>query len=110
MASSAEYPNNRSALLFQLMMMPFKSLRMMASSDESTMALSKADEDKMGPALSRIAEEDPTFKFRRDSETGQTVVSGQGDTHLSVVIERLKRLGANVHEQEMKIPYRETIQ
>jgi len=63
----------------------------------------------MGPALARIAEEDPTFRFHRDPETGQTVISGQGDTHLSVVIDRLKRLSANVTEQEVKIPYRETI-
>lgn len=73
-------------------------------------ALTKADEDKMGPGLTRLSEEDPTFKFRRDAETGQTVISGQGDTHLSIVIERLKRLGANVQEQEVRIPYRETIQ
>jgi len=72
-------------------------------------ALTKADEDKMGPALGRLAEEDPAFQFRRDPETGQTLISGQGETHLSVVIERLKRLQANVAEQEVRIPYRETI-
>ena len=72
-------------------------------------AVTKADEDKMGPALGRLAEEDPAFKFRRDPETGQTVISGQGETHLSVVIERLKRLQAHVVEQELRIPYRETI-
>lgn len=76
---------------------------------KAIVALSKADEDKMGPALVRLAEEDPTFKFRRDPETGQTVISGQGDTHLSIVIERLKRFGANVQEQPVRIPYRETI-
>lgn len=76
---------------------------------KAIVAVTKADEDKMGPALARIAEEDPTFRFHRDPETGQTVISGQGDTHLSVVIDRLKRLGANVTEQEVKIPYRETI-
>jgi elongation factor G len=73
-------------------------------------AVTKADEDKLGPALVRLAEEDPTFKFHRDPETGQTVISGQGDTHLTIMIERLKRLGANVTEQEVRIPYRETIQ
>ncbi|MFN3648622.1 MAG: elongation factor G [Armatimonadota bacterium] len=73
-------------------------------------ALSKADEDKMGPALARLADEDPTFHFERDPETGQTVISGQGDTHLNVVIERLKRFGANVRDEEVRIPYRETIQ
>src|SRR5205807_1372692 len=67
------------------------------SYSKAIVAHTKADEDKMGPALARLAEEDPTFKFRRDPETGQTVISGQGDTHLSIVIERLKRFGANVH-------------
>jgi elongation factor G len=76
---------------------------------KAIVALSKADEDKMGPALARLAEEDPTFKFHRDPETGQTVISGQGDTHLSIVIERLKRFGANVKEEPVKIPFRETI-
>lgn len=80
------------------------------SYSRAIVALTKADEDKMGPALIRLAEEDPTFKFRRDPETGQTVISGQGDTHLSVVIERLKRFGANVRDEEVRIPYRETIQ
>jgi len=72
-------------------------------------ALSKADEDKMGPALTRLSEEDPTFRFHRDPETGQTVISGQGDTHLNIVIERLKRFGANVKAEDVRIPYRETI-
>jgi len=80
------------------------------SYSKAIVAVSKADEDKMGPALGRIAEEDPTFKFHRDPETGQTVISGQGDTHLSIVIERLKRFGANVKETDVKIAYRETIQ
>jgi len=80
------------------------------SYSKAIVANSKADEDKMGPALGRLAEEDPTFKFHRDPETGQTIISGQGETHLSIIIERLKRFGANVHEQPVKIPYRETIQ
>ncbi len=80
------------------------------SYSRAIVAQSKADEDKMGPALTRLAEEDPTFHFHRDPETGQTVISGQGDTHLAVVIERLKRFGANVHDEEVRIPYRETIQ
>jgi elongation factor G len=74
-------------------------------------AKSKADEDKMGPALGRMAEEDPTFRFYRDNETGQTVVSGLGEAHLDIIVERLKRkFGANVTLEELKIPYRETIQ
>ena len=80
------------------------------SYSKAIVALSKADEDKMGPALARLAEEDPTFKFRRDAESGQTVISGQGDTHLSIVIERLKLFGANVKEEPVRVPYRETIQ
>lgn len=77
---------------------------------KAIVAMSKADEDKMGPALARLADEDPTFHFHRDPESGQTVISGQGDTHLAIVIERLKRFGANVREEEVRIPYRETIQ
>ncbi len=79
------------------------------SYSKAIVALSKADEDKMGPALARLAEEDPTFRFRREPESGQTIISGQGDTHLAVVIERLKRFGANVKEEPVRIPYRETI-
>jgi elongation factor G len=74
-------------------------------------AKSKADEDKMGPALGRMADEDPTFRYYRDNETHQTVVSGLGEAHLDIIIERLKRkFGANVQLEELKIPYRETIQ
>jgi elongation factor G len=80
------------------------------SYSKAIVAQTKADEDKMGPALGRLSEEDPTFRFHRDPETGQTVISGQGETHLAIVIERLKRFQANVTEQPVKIPYRETIQ
>jgi len=74
-------------------------------------AKSKADEDKLGPALGRMAEEDPTFQFRRDVETGQTVVSGVGDAHLDIIVGRLKRkFGVDVAVEDLKIPYRETIQ
>lgn len=76
----------------------------------AVVARSKADEDKLGPALTRIAEEDPSFRFHREPETGQTIISGQGDTHLSVVIERLARLGAHVNREEVRVPYRETVQ
>lgn len=73
-------------------------------------AKSKADEDRLGPALSRLAEEDPTFRFYRDPETGQTVISGMGESHLDVVIERMKRkFGTEVTTEELRIPYRETI-
>jgi elongation factor G len=79
------------------------------SYSRAIVAVTKADEDKMGPALGRLAEEDPTFKFHRDPETGQTIISGQGDTHLSIIIERLKRLAANVTDEPVRIPYRETV-
>jgi len=69
----------------------------------------KVDEDKLGPALQRVAGEDPSFTYRRDQDTGQTVLSGMGETHLSVVVEKLKKFGANVDIIPLKVPYRETI-
>lgn len=72
-------------------------------------AKSKVDEDKMGPALNRVAEEDPTFAFRRDMETGQTLISGMGEAHMDIVVERLKRkFGADVTIEHIRVPYRET--
>jgi len=73
-------------------------------------AKTKVDEDKLGPAMQRVAAEDPTFHFRRDPETGQTVLSGMGETHLNIVVEKLKKFGANVDVHPVKVPYRETIQ
>lgn len=72
-------------------------------------AKTKVDEDKLGPALQRVAAEDPSFSFRRDAETGQTVMGGMGETHLNVVVEKLKKFGANVDTLPVKVPYRETI-
>ncbi|MCC6442385.1 MAG: elongation factor G [Armatimonadetes bacterium] len=70
----------------------------------------KTDEDKMGPALQRLAEEDPTFHFRRDPDTGQTVISGMGESHLDVIVDRIKRkFGSEVTIETPKVPYRETI-
>ena len=51
----------------------------------------KADQEKMGVALSRLGEEDPTFHIRTDEETGQTVISGMGELHLEVIVDRMKR-------------------
>lgn len=73
-------------------------------------AKSKVDEDKMGPALQRVAAEDPTFAYRRDQGTGQTVMCGMGEAHLNIVVEKLKKFGANVEIIPLKVPYRETIQ
>jgi elongation factor G len=72
-------------------------------------AKTKVDEDKLGPAMQRVAAEDPSFTFRRDPSTGQTVLSGMGETHLNIVVEKLKKFGANVDIQPLKVPYRETI-
>ena len=70
----------------------------------------KADQEKMGTALSRLSEEDPTFGVNTDEETGQTIISGMGELHLEVIVDRLSRefsVDANVGEP--RIAYRETI-
>jgi elongation factor G len=70
----------------------------------------KADQDKMGIALAKLAEEDPTFKVFFNNETGQTIIAGMGELHLDIIIERLKRefkVQANVTEPQ--VAYRETI-
>jgi len=72
-------------------------------------AQSKADQDKMGPALQRVAEEDPTVNVRRDPETAETIVAGLGEAHLDIVVERLKRkFGVSVTTSPARVPYRET--
>lgn len=71
---------------------------------------SKADQEKMGIALQRLAEEDPTFRIRTDEETGQTIMSGMGELHLDILIDRMKRefsVEANVGEPQ--VAFRETI-
>lgn len=72
-------------------------------------AKTKVDEDKLGTALQRVAAEDPAFAFRRDPDTGQTVIGGMGETHLNIVVEKLRKFGANVDIIPMRVPYRETI-
>lgn len=70
----------------------------------------KADQDKMGEALRRLAEEDPTFRVRTDEETGQTIISGMGELHLDVLVDRMTRefkVWANVGKPQ--VAYRETI-
>jgi len=70
----------------------------------------KADEDKLGSSLQRLVEEDPTLTIRRDEETHQTIVAGNGDVHLEVVMERLKRkFGVEADVSEPRIPYHETV-
>jgi elongation factor G len=71
---------------------------------------SKADQEKMGIALQRLAEEDPTFRIHTDDETGQTIMSGMGELHLDILIDRMKRefnVEANIGEPQ--VAFRETI-
>ena len=70
----------------------------------------KADQDKMGLALARLSEEDPTFRVRSDQETGQTLISGMGELHLEVIVDRMLRefrVDANIGRPQ--VAYRETI-
>lgn len=70
----------------------------------------KADEDKLGTAMSRLAEEDPTFHHYRDAATHQIVLEGMGDIHLDTVVEKLKsKFGVSVKLEEARVPYRETV-
>lgn len=72
---------------------------------------SKADLDKLGNALHRVVEEDPTIQVRRDTATNETVMSGLGEQHIDVTLERMKRkFGVDVQVHEPRVPYRETIQ
>ncbi len=70
----------------------------------------KADQDKMGIALNKLAEEDPTFRVHTDAETGQTIISGMGELHLEIIVDRMMRefkVDANVGRPQ--VAYRETI-
>jgi elongation factor G len=70
----------------------------------------KKDEEKMGLALHRLAEEDPTFKLKYDTETGQTIISGMGELHLDVLISRMGReFGVEANVGNPHVSYRETI-
>ncbi len=70
----------------------------------------KGDEEKLAVGLSTLHEEDPTFVYRVDSEVKQTIISGQGELHLKVSTERLKRrFGIDINLEEPKVPFRETI-
>ncbi|MBO7203712.1 MAG: elongation factor G [Bacteroidales bacterium] len=68
------------------------------------------DLDKLGVALGKLAEEDPTFTVRSDHETGQTVISGMGELHLEVIVDRLKReFGVEINQGAPQVNYKETI-
>ncbi|GAB2924015.1 elongation factor G [Micromonospora polyrhachis] len=70
----------------------------------------KADQEKLGTAIQRLAEEDPTFRVKNDEETGQTVISGMGELHLDILVDRMRRefnVEANIGKPQ--VAYRETI-
>ena len=70
----------------------------------------KADQEKMGMAIAKLAQEDPTFRVTTDPETGQTILSGMGELHLEIIVDRMMRefgVGANVGKPQ--VAYRETI-
>lgn len=72
--------------------------------------VSKADEDKLGDAMNRILDEDPTLKFEREPELHQDVLAGMGDIHIDTALDKLKeRFGVSLETEDAKVPYRETI-
>lgn len=71
---------------------------------------SKADQEKMGIALSRLAAEDPSFRVQTDEESGQTIIGGQGELHLEIIVDRMKReFGVEANVGKPQVAYRETI-
>lgn len=71
---------------------------------------SKADQEKMGIALQKLAEEDPTFRVHTNGETGQTIIAGVGELHLDIIVDRMKReFGVQVNVGAPQVGYRETI-
>ncbi|AOB40734.1 elongation factor G [Bordetella parapertussis] len=70
----------------------------------------KADQEKMGIALNRLAQEDPSFRVRTDEESGQTIISGMGELHLEILVDRMKReFGVEANVGKPQVAYRETI-
>src|SRR6201999_336311 len=70
----------------------------------------KADQEKMGMAIAKLAQEDPTFRVNTDPETGQTIIAGMGELHLEIIVDRMQRefsVGANVGKPQ--VAYRETV-
>ena len=78
--------------------------------DVAIEAKTKADQDKIGESLRRLAEEDPTFRTRFDDETGQTIISGMGELHLEIIVDRLlKEFKVNANVGKPQVSYKETV-
>jgi elongation factor G len=78
--------------------------------EEAVEPKSKADQEKMGIALQKLAEEDPTFKVHTNTETGQTIIAGVGELHLDIIVDRLRReFNVQVNVGAPQVGYRETI-
>src|SRR5699024_8296059 len=70
----------------------------------------QADQEKMGMALTRLAQEDPSFRVHTDEESGQTIIAGMGELHLDILVERMKReFGVDANVGKPMVAYRETI-
>jgi elongation factor G len=70
----------------------------------------KADQEKMGIALNRLAQEDPSFRVRTDEESGQTIIAGMGELHLEIIVDRMRReFGVEASVGKPQVAYRETI-
>jgi len=70
----------------------------------------KSDQEKMGIALSKLAQEDPSFRVKTDEETGQTIISGMGELHLDIIVDRMRReFGVEANVGKPQVAYRETI-
>src|SRR5438309_6410954 len=70
----------------------------------------KPDQEKMGIALGRLAQEDPSFRVKTDEESGQTIISGMGELHLEIIVDRMKReFGVEANVGKPQVAYRETI-
>jgi elongation factor G len=81
-----------------------------ASYSASVHPKTKTDLDKMGPALQRLVEEDPTLRLSRDASSGETIISGLGEPHVQIALDRMtRRFGVNVELGLPRVPYRETI-
>ena len=73
--------------------------------------VSKGDQDQLAKGMNKLSEEDPTFKVKVDNETGQTVISGMGEVHLEIIIDRLKReFNVNANVGKPQVSFREAIQ